>query len=242
MQNKVLFGFKSVLAALFGAAVFTFGAIIFSSTAAMADDLMDAKQLVEKANFTFEDFMGAKEMSAFRDLLKSAKGVFIAPQVLEGAFIFGVSGGSGVLLAKSDANHKWSPPAFYSMGEASFGLQAGGKASDIILLAMTDRGVKAFLADSLKLGADIGVALGPVGAGAAAATQNLSADIISFSRSKGAYAGISVEGAVVTTRNDWNRAYYHKEVTPKDILILQNVSNPQSQALVKNVATAAHGK
>lgn len=211
-------------------------------SSALGDDQTESRQLVEKARFTLEDFIAAKEMGAFRDLLQKAKGVFIAPQVLEGAFIFGVAGGSGVFLARDGKAVSWGGPAFYTMGEVSFGLQIGGQASDIVLLAMTDRGVNAFLASSLKLGADVGVAVGPVGAGAEAATANLSADILSFARSKGAYAGISVEGAVVATRNDWNRAYYGKEVTPKEILILRNVRNPQAETLIRTVAEAAGGQ
>ncbi|MDY0039164.1 MAG: lipid-binding SYLF domain-containing protein [Desulforhabdus sp.] len=211
-------------------------------SSAIGDDRTEGVQLVEKARFTMEDFLVAKEMGPFRGLLKTAKGVFIAPQVLEGAFIFGVSGGSGLLLVRDAKTGTWNGPAFYTMGEFSFGLQAGGQASDIVLLAMTDRGVNAFLADSVKLGADIGVALGPVGAGAEAATANLSADILSFARSKGAYAGVSAEGAVVATRDGWNAAYYEKEVSPREILIDRKVHNPQADTLIKAVTIAAGAK
>lgn len=207
-----------------------------------ADDKMEATQLVEKALMSFQNFQTAKEMDGFRDLLKKAKGIFIAPQVLKGAFIVGVSGGSGVMLAKDKKSKKWFGPAFYTIGEASFGLQAGGAASEVILLAMTDRGVTAFLGNSLKLGADAGIAVGPVGAGAAAASANLSADILSFSRSQGLYGGISVDGAVVKTRNGLNRAYYGKKVNATDILVLHTVRNPQAAGLIKAVGNAATAK
>ena len=141
------------------------------------------------------------------------------PSVLRGAFIIGASGGSGVFLAHDAKTKKWGGPAFYTIGQASFGLQAGGDASEIVLVALTERGVSSLLATSAKLGADASVAAGPVGAGAQAATQNLSADIISYSRAKGVYAGVSVDGAVVATRDALNKAYYKKEVTPTDILI-----------------------
>jgi lipid-binding SYLF domain-containing protein len=182
------------------------------------------------------------EMGTFRDLLKKAKGVFISPQVLEGAFIFGLSGGSGVLVARDPGTGSWNGPAFYTVGEASFGLQAGGKASEVVMLAMTERGVNALLSPSVKLGADVGVAAGPVGAGASAATANISADILTFALSKGLYAGISLEGAVVAVRNEWNGAYYSKPgVTPTDILIRKNVSNPGSAKLIAAVSKAASG-
>jgi SH3 domain-containing YSC84-like protein 1 len=107
---------------------------------AVADDKMDASQLMERAKMTFDTFMTSQETEAFRGLLKDAKGIYIAPQVLRGAFIIGASGGSGVLFAKDQKTGKWTGPAFYTIGEGSFGFQAGGDASELILLAMTDRG------------------------------------------------------------------------------------------------------
>lgn len=93
---------------------------------AIADDALEAAQLIEKARLTFESFMTVEEMQGFRDLMKSARGVFIMPQVLKGAFILGASGGSGVFLAYDSQTGRWSDPAFYTMGEVSLGLQIGG--------------------------------------------------------------------------------------------------------------------
>jgi lipid-binding SYLF domain-containing protein len=104
---------------------------------------------------------------------------------------------------------------------------------------MSDRGVAALLATSTKLGADASIALGPVGAGASAATANLSADIVSFNRSKGVYGGVSVQGAIVGVREALNKAYYGKEVSPTDILIKRAVSNPQAAGLIQAVAKYA---
>jgi len=118
-------------------------------------------------------------------------------------------------------------------------LQAGGDASEVVLVALTERGKTALLATSAKLGADVGIAVGPVGAGAEAATANLSADIISFSRAKGLYAGVSLEGAVVATRGSLNKAYYGKEVSPTDILVKRTVSNKKAAGLVSAVKKAA---
>jgi len=140
---------------------------------------------------TFDNFIQDEHMKVMVDLLKDAKGIFIAPQVLRGAFIFGASGGSGVFLAR-DKDNKWLGPAFYTLGGLSVGLQAGGDASEVVLLAMTERGVKAFMSTNFKLGADVGLAMGPAGAGMAAQTANLSADIVSFPGAKGLYAGVSL--------------------------------------------------
>jgi len=207
---------------------------------AMADDAQDARQLVDKARLTFESFMADKDLGpSVRSLVKRAKGVLIYPQLLKGAFLVGVSGGSGVMLAHDAKARKWGGPAFYTMGEASFGLQIGGQAAEVVLVALTDRGVAALLSTSAKLGADVGVAVGPVGAGAEAATANLSADIISYSRAKGLYGGISLEGAVVAVRDGLNKAYYGKEVTPTAILVRHEATNPQAAGLIGAVSKAA---
>ena len=224
------------------AAMLTVAGMAALATPARADDATDARQLVEKAKLTFESVIVAPEMDALRDLMKGAKGVFVAPQVLRGAFIFGVSGGSGVFFARGERPEQWNGPAFYTIGEVSFGLQAGADASEIVLLAMTNRGVTALLSTSVKLGADASVAAGPVGAGVRAATANLSVDIVTFSRAKGLYGGASVEGAVVAPRGALNAGYYDREVSPADILIRGAVSNPHAAPLVELIRKAADAK
>jgi lipid-binding SYLF domain-containing protein len=208
----------------------------------VADDAQEARHLVEKAALTLESFMTDPNMEVVRDLIKEARGVFIAPQVLKGAFIVGASGGSGVFLAKDASTGKWSEPAFYTLGGVSFGLQAGGEASEVVLLVMSERGVSALLSNNFKLGADASIAVGPVGAGVSGATAALSADIIAFSRAKGLYGGLSLEGSVIAVREDWNHAYYGRSVTPTDILLRRTVSNPGAATLVSAVAKAAGGK
>jgi SH3 domain-containing YSC84-like protein 1 len=224
------------------ALVLTLAFVFAMGQPSAADDLLEAKQLVEKAQLTIESFVADTNIQAIRDLMRDAKGVFIAPQVLKGAFIVGASGGSGVFLARADSTQKWSGPAFYTIGSVSFGLQIGGEASEIVLLAMTERGVSAMLGSNVKLGADASVAAGPVGAGASAATVALSADIISFARAKGLFGGISVDGAVIAVRGDWNSAYYGKSVEPADILVRRTVSNPQSANLIAAVTKASGPK
>ncbi len=221
-----------------------FAFILFGTNLpAYANDKKDSEQLTDKARMTLENFVKAPEMEGFRTLIKDAKGVFIAPQILKGAFIVGASGGSGVFVVRDKEKGGWTGPAFYTIGEASFGLQIGGQASEIILLAMTDRGVTALLGNSVKLGADIGVAAGPVGMGAAASTANLSADILTFARSQGLYGGIALDGAVVKVRNGLNNAYYHKKnVSPTDILVRKKVTNPHSTGLLEAVSSAATHK
>jgi lipid-binding SYLF domain-containing protein len=242
MRNKKGMHRTATLVAIGLVAALSITFVAVGPKPALADDLQDAQQLVEKARLTFETFVADKQYEGMLTLVQRAKGVLIYPQVLRGAFIFGVAGGSGVFLARAEQANQWSGPAFYTIGEASFGLQAGGDAAEIVLVALTDRGVSALQATSAKLGADASVALGPIGAGASAATANLSADIISFARSKGLYAGISVQGAVVATRGGLNRAYYGQDVTPTDILIKRTVTNPQAAGLIQAIAKAGGGR
>jgi len=223
--------------------VLSFGVLhgIFATRAA-ADDATDARQLAERAKLTLETFMQAPETEGFRGLVKSAKGAFIAPMVLRGAFVVGGSGGSGVYLVRDSSSDRWVGPAFYTLGGVSFGFQIGGEASEVIFLAMTDRGVNALLKSGVKLGADVGVAVGPIGAGVDASTANLSVDILTFSRSKGLYGGVSLAGSVVYVRDDWNNAYYGLSVTPTDVLITKVVTNRHAQGLLDMLSVASRPK
>jgi SH3 domain-containing YSC84-like protein 1 len=200
-----------------------------------ANDRQEANHLVEKSRILMQGFMRDPNLEAFRNLMKQAKGVYMVPGLLKGAFIVGASGGTGTLLVRDEKTGMWTGPAFYTVGGASFGLQIGGQASDVVILVMTERGISSFLSSSLKLGADVGVAVGPVGIGAAAATANLSADLVSFSRSKGLYGGVALDGSVVAVRESLNKAYYGRDVSPTDILIRQEVSNPKAKRLLEEV-------
>jgi SH3 domain-containing YSC84-like protein 1 len=218
---------------------FLFATITFLSGPALADNPQEAKQLAEKSKIMFESIMTDHNFDGIRALTKQAKGVFLVPQLLKGAFVLGASGGSGLLVVRDEKTGQWNGPAFYTLGGVSWGLQIGGESSEVVLLLMTSRGVASFLSNNVKLGADVGVALGPIGVGASAATANLSADVLSFSRSKGLYGGFSLSGAVVVTRDDLNNAYYGNKVSTLDILIHRRVTNPQAQELLEGIANAA---
>lgn len=214
----------------------------FMPVTAAADDTLDARQLVERARMTIETFMQAKETVGFRRMVPNARGIFVAPQVLRGAFVVGGSGGSGVFLSWDAKTNSWAGPAFYTLGGISFGFQIGGDASEVVFLAMTERGVTALLSSGVKLGADVSVAVGPIGAGVDASTANVSADILTFTRSKGLYGGISLAGAVVYVREGWNNAYYGRRVSPTDILILRTVTNPHAIPFIATVSRASDAK
>jgi lipid-binding SYLF domain-containing protein len=199
----------------------------------------DQQALVDKARITIESFMADPNLSWFHEHVTYARALFIVPQLLKGAFFFGGSGGSGVLLVHNEETKKWSPPAFYTMGSGSFGLQFGGHAAEVVLMVMTSKGIQPFLGSSFKLGVELSGAAGPVGAGIQGATpHNLSADYVSFARTKGAFLGVSLEGAVVAARGEWNKAYYGKPVSPRDIVFKEKVSEPNAAALINAVTKA----
>lgn len=201
--------------------------IVLTATAARAQDFSKPEELVLKGEAVFKSFMADPNMGWFRDNIGNAKGIFIVPQMLRGGFFIGGSGGSGALLAQDRKTGKWSYPAFYTMGSVSFGMQIGADSSEIILMVMTDKGMEAMLSTEFKLGGDVALAAGPVGASAKAQTV----DILAYGRSKGAFVGIAIDGAVIAPRYEWNNSYYGKDVLLADILINQTVSNPQADNL-----------
>jgi len=203
--------------------------------AAPATAQSDEQLLVDKARITFDSFMTDSNMSWLKEHLKEAKGVLIVPSLLKAGFIFGGSGGSGVLLVNDAKKGQWSQPAFYTIGSVSFGLQIGGEAAEVIMMVRTQKAVDKLLTSSFKLGGDTSIAVGPVGGGA---KSNVVADILSFSRSEGAFAGLALDGSVITVRDKWNAAYYGKPASPVDILVTHAVSNPGSAELRKTVTNA----
>jgi len=207
-----------------------------AAPAAMATDADDAQGVVDNAKVTFGHFMRDNNYEWLQKNLKTVRGLLIYPQVLKAGFFLGGSGGTGVLLVRDEKSGSWSQPAFYTLGAVSFGLQFGGSASETIVAVMTQKAVDSLLTSKFKLGGDTSVAAGPVGAGAAA---NVTADFISYSMDKGLYAGVSLEGAVVSVRESLNDAYYGKKVTPVDILVKHSVSSKGSAALREELEKAA---
>ncbi len=201
---------------------------------AIADDASDARELVEKAKQTIEDFKADPDMDWFRDNLPDAKAIMVVPVLLKAGFIFGGSGGHGVVLWRDPDSGQWSYPSFTFMGSITFGLQIGGEAAEVVLMIRSNKGRRALLAREFKLGGDASVAAGPTGAGAQVAT----ADVLAFSRTKGLFGGLTVEGAVIEPKDDWNEAYYGQAVSVEDVLSAHRVSNPHADPLRQAIARA----
>jgi lipid-binding SYLF domain-containing protein len=220
---------KSSCLGIFIVTVLMVGCSFLSTRVATAADASEEQEIVNKAAATFNNFMSDPDMGYLQEHVKNCKGLLIVPSLVKAGFIFGGSGGHGVLLVRDEKTGTWSQPAFYTVGSVSWGLEIGAQDSEVILMVRTRRGLESLYTSSFKLGADASVATGPVGAGASA--RGVTADMLSFARSKGAYAGLSLEGSVVGTMDKWNHAYYGKEVRPVDIIVSHEVSNPQSEKL-----------
>jgi SH3 domain-containing YSC84-like protein 1 len=201
-------------------------ALSLALPALAADKAAEATETVQSARTTLRNFVTDPNMKWIKEHIGAAKGILIVPTQGKGGFIFGGSGGVGVLLTRT-ADGTWSQPAFYRMGSVSVGLLVGGEVSEVMFFIQTQKGVDSFLASSFKFGAEASVAAGPVGQGAKTST----ADILSFSRSKGAYIGASFDGTIVKPAADLNQAFYKKPASPLDILVRATVQCDLSEGL-----------
>ncbi len=224
MSKRILRVVGWVLASMFVAA----------SGTALAQS--EQQKLINKADVTFSNFLRDPDMTWLQQNLGRAKAVMISPELVKAGFIFGGSGGRAVVLARDSKTGKWLGPAFYSMATASVGFQAGIAVSESVTLVMTEKGLNSLLSTSVKLGGDASVAAGPVGAGA---KSDVVADFVAFSRSKGVYGGLNLDGTVIGITNDWNELYYNKKgILPPDILVRASAHNKGADKLVAAVTRA----
>ena len=184
---------------------------------ALASDRDDDIGRVQKATQVFQEIMATPDKGIPRDLLEKAKCVAIIPGEEKLAFIFGGNYGKGLAVCRT-ANG-WSAPMFVAVGGGSVGFQIGGSFTDAVMLFMNDHALQSLMRDKFKIGADATVAAGPVGRQAAAGTDiKLNAEILSYSRSKGIFAGASVDGAMVQADRSGDKAMYGSDVTHQEIL------------------------
>src|SRR5690349_7916159 len=170
----------------------------------------DAARHANEAAKTFTEIMNVKEKAIPKEMLDKAEAIAVFPGDIKAAFVFGGRGGQGVISRRVKGG--WSAPACFNLGGGSFGPQIGAQKTDYVLLIMNESGLNGLLKDKFELGGEAGVAAGPVGREAAASTTpRLDAGIFSYSRSKGAFIGAALKGAVITPDNDLNEAIYGKK-------------------------------
>ncbi len=172
---------------------------------------------VQEANSILSEIMSAPDSGIPENIFSSAKCVAVVPTLLKGGFGFGGAYGKGVASCHTEKG--WSAPAFFSMKGGSFGLQIGGEAVDLVMLIMNDEGMQSLLSSKFKLGAGGSVAAGPVGRDAEGSTDwKLKAQVLTYSRARGVFAGLNVNGAMITQGKDDTRAFYGRMVPFKTIL------------------------
>jgi lipid-binding SYLF domain-containing protein len=210
------------------------GLLAATASAIAADTAGEAQTLVDRSALAVQEILGEGDAAArsdAQDMLRRARAVMVCPQVLRAGFILGGQGGGCVLLGR-DAAGSWSSPAFYGLASGSLGLQLGLQDMAIIMMVLTDKGLSALMDSQFKLGADASVAIATVGAGVSGATTSAAgADILAFARTRGLYAGISLEGSLLSTRSESNLAYYGKESSPRQIVVAMQVHNPGADPL-----------
>lgn len=184
---------------------------------------------VKKAQATLTSFRNDQQMTWLRANLPKAKAIMISPNVYQAGFIVGGSGGRAMIISQTGPD-QWAGPAFYKLATASVGLQAGAQESEMVALLMTDKAVNSMLSNSFKFGGDVSASAGPVGVGAGAPVN---ADIVVFTRAKGLYGGINLDGSVISVDGNSNAIYYKKTASPTDILIKRSVTNPNAAGLLQ---------
>ncbi len=204
----------------------------FAQTA--AKDTHDEIEQTTKAATIFREIMSAPDRAIPRSVLDNADCIAVFPQVIKAAFGVGGHGGRGVVVCRN--LHGWSAPAFLNVGGASFGFQIGAESTDYVMLFMTPDSAQSLLGSKIKLGGNLSVAAGPIGRQAEAATDlKLNSQILSYSRSKGLFAGAALEGAVVETADKDMKDMYGPSVTAKSVLFDGAAAPPELTAFSKTI-------
>jgi len=201
----------------------------FAAPASDKDDKDEAKRL-ENAGTVIDEILNAPD-NIPQDLLDKTRCVVVLPSVLKAAFIVGGSYGRGVMVCRTGEHFRgpWGAPAMYALEGGSVGLQIGGQATDFVILVINDRGASSLLKSKVKLGADAAVAAGPKGRDAAANTDAyLRAEMLSYSRSRGVFAGVSLEGSTLRPDNDANHKLYGKDASAAEIITESKVEAPEA--------------
>ncbi|HEV2135085.1 MAG TPA: lipid-binding SYLF domain-containing protein [Terracidiphilus sp.] len=209
--------------------------VFATSVACLAASREDLQNRVDSAKTTLDDIMAAQDATIPTNILAQATCVGVVPALLKGAFVFGAQYGQGVVTCRT--GHGWSGPVFIRMAGGSFGFQIGGQSTALVLVAVNQRGFQDLLKSKFKIGADAAAAAGPVGRSGQAATDwKMNAELLSYSRSKGVFAGISLDGTSVTQNQDDTQTYYGQSHTFESILKGEVGVPPGAQDFVRTVA------
>jgi lipid-binding SYLF domain-containing protein len=208
---------------------------ILPCTAFAASTREDLQARVDQAKIVLDQIMAANDSTVPMNILEQATCVAVVPGMLKGAFLVGAQYGQGVVTCRT--GHGWSAPVFIRMAGGSFGFQIGGQATDLILIAVNDRGFQDLLKSKFKIGGDASAAAGPVGRSGQAATDwKMNAELLSYSRAKGLFAGIDLDGTSVSQNSDDTELYYGAPHRFEEILIGSVDVPPGAVSFVRTVA------
>ena len=214
------------------------GLTLLLATLGTARAQTEQQTLVDRATLTVQEMFSDQVNPEGRRLLKDAKGIMICPRVFKAGFIIGGQVGSCVLVGHS--NGAWTNPAFYGFGSGSIGFQIGVQDAQIAFIVLTEKGLTALMDSQFKIGADASVAVATYGAGVSGATTAaLRADIVAFAQARGLFAGIALDGSMISQRTEWNQVYYGQYLAPQQIILNRQGSNPGADPLREILAQLA---
>lgn len=207
-------------------------ALLLAGCASTEPTEQGQQALVDRATLAVQEVMTAGDRPQdAQDMLKRARAVLICPRLFRAGFIFGGEGGSCVLTAR-DGGGSWSSPAFYTMGSASLGLQAGIQDATLVVLVMNDRALTALLRDQFRFGGDANLTFATLGAGIGGGTTAAAgADYVALAQSRGLFAGVSLQGSYISFQAEAARAYYGRAATPQQIVLAMEAHNPAADPL-----------
>jgi lipid-binding SYLF domain-containing protein len=192
-----------------------------------------APERLEAAADMMTEIMSAPDKGIPQDLLEKSQCIVVVPGVKKGAFVFGGKYGKGFMLCRKSGGVGWSAPASIRVEGGSFGFQIGVSETDVVMLVMNEVGAKKLLASKFTLGADASVAAGPVGRTSSAETDaQMHAEILTYSRSRGAFAGLALQGATLRPDDDWNKELYGKAMANRDIVMGNTAAPPSAGKLI----------
>lgn len=195
----------------------------FKEIQANEEDKLETIQILQSSELALKKLISNEDIINLKKFLKNSKAILIFPEVYEGGLVFGAKGGNGLLIIKRN-DDKFSGPFFFSLGGVSIGLQVGAKSGKVVMMVMTNRGLKSILKERVKLGVDLDAAFISKGVGYSAESTARLADVYSFSDNSGLFLGGSLEGTYLQPRNDLNGAFHNKEFDTDDILKDPNIS------------------
>ena len=211
-------------------------AFLLAAVPLAAQAQTEQQALVDRSTLAIQELLNdTSANSDARQLMRNARAVMICPRVFKAGFILGGQGGGCVMAGRLQTG--WTDPAFYGFGSGSIGLQIGIQDAEVLMIVRTEKGVRALLDSQFKIGADAGISFVTLGAGVqGATTAAFRADIVAYSKSRGLYAGISLDGGLLGARTEWNQAYYGQPLAAQQIVLEGQGNNPGAAPLRETLA------